>query len=490
MSHTSAFSGLEPQGLWKHFEAFTRIPRPSGSEQDIAAYVCSWAAERGYPVVRDKVGNVCVHVPGRGALAGAAPIVLQSHLDMVCERNADCPYDTAKGTMHVVRNGDWLSAEGTTLGADNGIGCSAMLHVAELGDLACAPLDLLFTLDEERGLTGVKQLDPNMLRGRTLLNLDSEDETTVTVGCAGGCTTSLQWSDRREPLPAGWTQSEWSVTGLKGGHSGMDIDKNRLNAIKAMARTLQSLLRRQIPLRLARLDGGDKSNAIPRECRAAVCHPAGSKQAVREEVERTRQTLAAQYAGLDDSFRIGMSEPALDKTAGPFTPDGTHRFLDLLCAIPSGVIAMTPGIVGLVETSNNLSSVRTDADGFRLVCSSRSSNAQALGEVLDAIQALARMAGATAQRGEGYPGWKPDMTSRALAVLKQTYRRLFSKEITVMGIHAGLECGLIGERIPGMDMISLGPMIQGVHAPGERVNIASVERFARLLAAVLSDLSR
>lgn len=490
MSSTTVFSGLEPRGLWKHFEAFTKIPRPSGSEQQILDYVCRWAASLGYKAIRDKVGNLCVHVAGRGSAATAAPIVLQSHLDMVCERNADCPYDTAKGTIHVVRDGDWLGAEGTTLGADNGIGCASMLYVAELKELCCAPLDLLFTLDEERGLTGVKNLDPTMLRGRTLLNLDSEDDTTVTVGCAGGCTTAAQWTDRREPLPAGWVTMQLSVTGLKGGHSGMDIDKNRLNAIKAAVRALQGVLKKQIPLRLISMDGGDKSNAIPRECRAVLGYPAASGQAVREEVERTRSALATQYSGLDDGLKVELSEPSPDKVGGPFTQEGALKILDMLSAVPSGVIAMTPGIIGLVETSNNLSSVRTEADTLKIVCSSRSSNPQALGEVLDAIQALARMAGASAERGEGYPGWKPDMTSRALAVMKQTYHRLFSKDITVMGIHAGLECGLIGERIPDMDMISLGPMIQGVHAPGERVNIPSVERFAKLLAAVLTDLSR
>lgn len=490
MNETNVFLGLEPHRLWQHFEAFTRIPRPSGAEAAIADYVCSWAATHGYVVLRDKVGNVCVQVPGRGALAGSAPIVLQSHLDMVCERNADSPYDAAKGTMHVVRDGDWLHAEETTLGADNGIGCSAMLYVAELKDLACAPLDLLFTLDEERGLTGTKNLDPALLRGRTLLNLDSEDDTTVTVGCAGGCTTTLKWSDRREPLPDGWAGAGLSVTGLKGGHSGMDIDKNRLNAVKTMVRLLQGILNRQVPLRLATLSGGDKSNAIPRECQATVCYPAVSEQAVREEIERTKRTLAAQYAGLDDGLRVSLSAVPPDKAPAPFTFEGTRRILDLLCAVPSGVIAMTPGIAGLVETSNNLSSVHTDDRMLRIVCSSRSSNAQALHEVLDGIQALARMAGANAEKGEGYPGWKPNMNSRALAVMRQTYRRLFGKELTVMGIHAGLECGLIGERIAGMDMISLGPMIQGVHAPGERVNIPSVERFARLLSTVLSDLSR
>jgi dipeptidase D len=489
MSDASVFSGLEPSGLWKHFEAITKIPRPSGHEEKFAEYICSWAAAQGFKALRDKIGNVCVHAPGHAPFEKAPPIVLQSHLDMVCERNSGCPYDTSKGTMCVVRDGDWLVAEGTTLGADNGIGCASMMYVAELKDLARAPLDLLFTLDEERGLTGVKNLDPSILRGRVLLNLDSEEDDTLTVGCAGGCGTDMLWSDRRETAPAGWTRMELSVTGLKGGHSGMDISKNRLNAVRAAVRILQSAVA-QVPLRLVSIDGGDKSNAIPRECRAVVCYPSAADKSFREAMERAAASMNAQYSGLDDGLKVGVSPTPAAGSAGPFTQEGTRRLLDLLSCIPSGVVAMDQAIPGLVETSSNLSSVHTNGDELKIVCSSRSSNPDALREVLDALQALARLGGAGVQTNEGYPGWKPNMSSRALAVTKQTYGRLFGQDPIVTAIHAGLECGLIGERIPGMDMISLGPLIQGVHAPGERVNVPSVGRFAKLLAEVLTDLSK
>jgi dipeptidase D len=489
MSDTNAFAGLEPRGLWTHFEAITRIPRPSGQEGRIAEYISNWAAARGFKVLRDKIGNVCVHVPGRPPFEKAAPVVLQSHLDMVCERNSDCPYDTAEGRMNVVRDGDWLHAEGTTLGADNGIGCAAMLYVAELKDQPCPPLDLLFTLDEERGLTGVKNLDPAIVRGRVLLNLDSEDDNTLTVGCSGGWGTNILWSDRREPAPTGCTTVELIVAGLKGGHSGLDIDKNRLNAVRAVVRILQATLKK-VPLRLVKLDGGDKSNAIPRECRATVCYPSSADAAFRQAVEHTRETLAAQYRGLDDGLKIDVSPAASASAQAPFTPEGTQRALDLLSCIPSGVVTMSQDIAGLVETSSNLSSVHTNGDELKIVCSSRSSVPEALGEVVASLHALARLTGAAAQGNEGYPGWKPNMSSRALAVTGQTYQRLFGREVIVTAIHAGLECGLIDERIPGMDMVSLGPHIKGVHAPGERVQISSVERFAKLLTAVLADLAR
>lgn len=489
MSDTNPFAGLEPRGLWAHFEAMTRIPRPSGQEGKIADYICSWATARGFKPLRDKGGNVCVQVPGRGPLQNAAPVVLQSHLDMVCERNSDCPYDPSEGRIHVIREGDWLQAEGSTLGADNGIGCASMLYVAELKDQPCPPLDLLFTTDEERGLTGVKNLDASMVRGRVLLNLDSEEDTTLTVGCSGGRGTNMSLTGRREPAPAGSATVELVVSGLRGGHSGLDIDKNRLNAVRAVVRILQAAIK-NVALRLVKLDGGDKANAIPRECRATVCYPCSADAAFRQAAEQTRAMLAAQYRGLDDGLKVDVATSASTSSPAPFTPDVTQRALDLLSCIPSGALAMSQDIPGLVETSSNLSSVHTVGDELKIVCSSRSSVAEALCEVADALRALGRLSGAVAETNEGYPGWKPNMASRALAVTKQTYRRLFGKDPIVSAIHAGLECGLIEERIAGMDMVSLGPHIKGVHAPGERVQISSVERFAKLLAAVLADLAR
>jgi len=486
MSNTNAFAGLEPRGFWTHFEAITKIPRPSGQEEKMVEYIRSWATARGYQALQDAVGNLCVRVPGRAPFETAPPIVLQSHLDMVCERNSGCPYDAAAGNIHVIRDGDWLYAEGTTLGADNGIGCAAMLYAAEMEDGGRAPLELLFTIDEERGLTGVKNLDPSLIRGRTLLNLDSEDDTLLVVGCAGGCGTTIRWSERREPAPPGWIQTEVHVSGLQGGHSGLEIDKARLNAIRALGRMLQNAAR-EVPLRLINLHGGEKTNAIPRECRAVVAYPAASDQAFRGQIEQTRLDFVAQYRGQDEGLAVRFEQAPTP--APPYSQEGTARLLDLLCSIPTGVIALSPDIPGLVETSNNLGVVRTAGDEVEIRCSSRSSNSQALNEVLNWLHALARMAGATAQKGEGYPGWKPDMSSRALKVTRETYRRLFDAEPGVTAIHAGLECGLIGTRIPGMDMVSLGPELRGVHAPGERVRISSVERFTKLLAAVLTDLS-
>ncbi|MEP0844746.1 MAG: M20/M25/M40 family metallo-hydrolase, partial [Phycisphaerae bacterium] len=260
MSDSDAFSGLEPSGLWRHFEAMTRIARPSGHEAAMADYVAAWAADRRFEVLRDAVGNVCVRVPGRPPLENAPPVVLQSHMDMVCERDSDSPFDASVGRMRVLREGDWLRADGTTLGADNGIGCAAMMAVAESPDCPHGPLELLFTVDEERGLVGAKNLDPAMLRGRVLLNLDSEDEGLLVVGCAGGRGSTLTFAASRESAPTGWTAGQVCIAGLRGGHSGLEIDKGRLNANKAAARVLLSA-RQTVRLRLAGLHAGDKTNA-------------------------------------------------------------------------------------------------------------------------------------------------------------------------------------------------------------------------------------
>lgn len=455
----------------------------------MAAYVCSWAAGRKFEVVRDAVGNVCVRVPARPGGESAPTVVLQSHLDIVCERDSGCPYDAAEGRIHVVRDGDWLRAEGTTLGADNGIGGAAMMHLAELDDLRRGPLELLFTLDEERGLVGARNLDPALVRGRILLNLDSEDDGILVVGCSGGRGSTLTWTDRREAPSAGWTQAEVRIGGLLGGHSGLEIDKGRLNALRALARVLIAA-RRDVPFRLSTLGGGDKTNAIPRESWATLAYAAADEARLRTAIAQSQADLLAQYRGRDDGFTVAFQPAKTGSTAAPFSDEGSSRLLSMLCAIPCGVLALSPDIPGLVETSNNLGVIRTSGDAVEIRCSSRSSVPGSLRDVLDSIHAAARLGGAAIEESEGYPGWKPNMSSRVLEVSRKTFERIYERPPAVTAIHAGLECGLIGERIADMDMLSLGPEIKGVHAPGERVQISSVRRFFELLKAIVQDLAR
>lgn len=489
MQNATPFAGLQPEPLWRHFEAITRIPRPSKNEEQMVAYVREWAGGRGYAVKQDGTGNLCVAVPASAERVQAPTVVLQSHLDMVCERNADSPYDAEQGRIHAVRQGDWISADGTTLGADNGIGVAAMLGVGEATEFPHGPLELLFTLDEETGLTGAKNLDPALLRGRTLINLDSEDDGVLCVGCAGGTDTIFRLTLPRTPIPDGWKGLGVAVTGLQGGHSGTDIDKNRLNAIRAMTRILQEVAK-TTPLLLRGISGGNKRNAIPRECNVLLCCPANAVQEVRQTVERVREFLAKQYRGLDDGLKVTVTDQALDAAHTAFSAEQPHRLLDLLHTIPTGVVAMSQDIKGLVETSSNLSVIGTSGETVAITCSSRSSNPGAMRDILDTLHALARLSGATLEEKDGYPGWKPDMTSKALAATKHAYRNLFGSDPEVTAVHAGLECGLIGERIPDMDMVSFGPQINGPHAPGERVQISSVAKFWKLLAAVLDDLSQ
>jgi dipeptidase D len=484
------FAGLEPALLWQHFAAFTRIPRPSGQEQAISDHVTSWAEKAGYEVRRDGSGNLCVVVPASPGREQAPVVVIQGHLDMVCERNSDSPYDAEKDPLHVVREGDWLTAEGTTLGSDNGIGVAAGMAVADDESVPHGPLELLMTLDEETGMTGAMTLDPELVRGRIMLNLDSEEDGVLFVGCAGGTDTRTVFTPEREAPPAGTKPFVVSVSGLKGGHSGLDIAKNHQNAIHALARVLEGAGARA-PFRLSSFDGGSKRNAIPREARAVVFLAPDAEAGFREGAEQVRATLVEQFQGVDDGLVVKV-EPA-DGAApdAAFTAASGERLLALLRALPSGVLAMSQDIEGLVETSTNLGVATSQDDGrVELISCTRSSVAPALRGALDQLQSVARLAGAGATEHGAYPGWKPNMASTALAKTKQAYVRLFGNEPEVTAIHAGLECGLIGERMPGMDMISFGPDIRGAHSPDERVHIPSVARFWQLLGAVLDDLSR
>ncbi len=482
MENSTAFAGLQPAPLWRHFAEITRIPRPSRQEAKMIDYIRSWAAARGYPIARDSAGNLCVSVPARRASDEAPVVVLQSHLDMVCERNADSPYDAEKGLIHAIREGDWIIGDGTTLGADNGIGVATMLCVGESEDVTHGPIELLFTVDEETGLTGAKNLDPRIVRGRVLINLDSEDDCVLYIGCAGGTDTRFELAASKVPVPVGAKGLRVAVSGLRGGHSGTDIDKNRLNAIRAMTHVLQDAAK-VTPLLLAHIGGGNKRNAIPRECSVALYCPGAAEKELREAVERTHEVLATRFRGLDDGLMVSVEDLPPGSTGVAFSAEQTSRLLDLLRAIPTGVIAMSQDIRGLVETSSNLAVVGMSSDDtVEVACSSRSSVEEGMRDTLDTLHALARLARAKIEEQEGYPGWRPDMSSRLLALTKLAHRKLFDNDPLVTAVHAGLECGLIGERIPGMDMVSFGPQINGAHAPGERVSISSVERFWRLLS--------
>jgi dipeptidase D len=476
---------LEPLLVWKHFLALTRIPRPSKREEQAREYVLAWARERELAADVDAAGNAVVRVPATRGREAAPVVVLQAHLDMVCERDPDSPNDPRAGHIEVVPDGDWLVAVGTTLGADNGIGVAAAIAVAEDREIEHGPLELLLTVSEEQGLDGAKALDAALVSGRILVNLDGTSDTGLTVGCAGSTHTFTRLP-LGEPTTSGHAALEVAVSGALGGHSGGDIAKGRVNAIKALGRVLSRAYERG-SFSLGRLDGGVSRNAIPREARALVSVPKGGETALREAAERELAALREQYAGSDDGLVLAIEpaelQDAVDEVA-------TARALDLLAALPTGVIALSPRFPGAVETSTSVNVASSDDGVLVLSSMTRSSNAAALENVTATIEATARLAGANVESHRSYPPWRPDPDSRLLTTARATFSRLFGEEPKLDVVHGGLECAVIGNKLDGVEMVSIGPDVVGMHAPGERLSIPSTRRFYRLLGALLDDLSR
>jgi dipeptidase D len=483
---SDTLAGLEPRLVWDHFLALTEIPRPPKQEEEARAHVFGWAAERNLAAEDDEAGNVLVRVPPSAGREDAPVVTLQAHLDMVCERDPDSPYDPRKGRIHVVRQDDWVAAEGTTLGADNGIGVAAAMAVADDAELTHGPLELLFTVSEEQGLDGAKGLAPELVAGRLLINLDGTSDGALTVGCAGSAHTCTRLRLGLEPVPAGYATFDVRVSGARGGHSGGDIAKGRVNAIKALGRVLSRMHERR-PFRLASLEGGVSRNAIPREAQAVVAFPSQDEDALRALAEEEQSALRDQYGASDADVMLALAP--LEVTAEAADEPATRRALDLLSVLPSGVIAMSPQVPSAVATSTSLNVAGTENGVVTLASMTRSASAPDLEEVVATIEAAARLAGAVVEVQRSYPPWRPDLDSRLLAVARDTYARLFGSEPKLEVVHGGLECAVIGSKLPGVEMISIGPEVVGPHAPGERLSVSSTERFYRLLGALLDDLS-
>lgn len=480
---SAALEGLEPRPLWKHFGELSRIPRGSKNEEAVARYVMSVAEKLGLDVKRDACGNVLVRVPGTDA-GKSRSVCLQGHLDMVCEKNRDTPHDFTKDALKLERAGEHLKAQGTTLGADNGIGVAAGLALMEDRSVAHGPLELLFTIDEETGLTGAANLSPDLLVSRTMLNLDSEEEGALYVGCAGGRDTLATFSVEFEAAPAGSVALQLDVRGLKGGHSGLDIDKGRGNAIKILDRALLAL--EQLGARLATVQAGSKRNAIPREAQALVLVPKAKADAGLAAVRELDAQVKAELMTSDPG--VAVAAEVVKKRARVIKKAQAKKLLLALAAVPHGVIRMSADIAGLVETSTNLAVIETGKKTVTVITSQRSSVASEKDEIVASVSAVFALAGAAVQHGDGYPGWKPNMKSPVLAAARSTFQQLYGKEPHVKAIHAGLECGIIGEKVPGIDMVSFGPTIEGAHSPDERVHIPAVERFWGFLCALLRNL--
>jgi dipeptidase D len=487
-SDSAVLRGLEPRALWRHFDELTKIARPSRHEEPVIEHVRAWAARNGFELRHDAARNLVVRVPATAGRDSAPALVLQGHLDMVCERLPDSPNDPAEGRISLVRHGDWLSADGTTLGADDGVGIAAMMALAEDESLPHGRLELLMTVNEEVGGPGegASGLDPSLISGAMLLNLDSEEDGTLTVSSASSTDTSMRVEKPREAREASAVTLSVSVSGGLGGHSGTDIARGRSNAIKVLGLTLRAALA-VAPFRLVCLQGGKSWNAIPREA-MALCSLAPEREAAfRAAAETAVAAVRDTYAKTDPGVTVTVAGAA--EAPDAWTENGTRSVLDLVAVVPSGPLAMSPDFEGLVETSTSVGQVATYGATLTLHSLSRSSNDSALPDVIAALDASARLAGGSLAIGHVDPGWRPNLESPALAVSRRVYERLFGKPPIVTAVHAWLETAVIGERVPGLDMLAFGPQIEAPHSPDERVSIATVERFWQLLAGVVDELS-
>ncbi len=477
--------GLKPELLWNHFEEMCRIPHPSRHEAKIADYVMSVAKKNNLESSRDEFGNIIIRKPATPGKENLTPVVMQGHLDMVPEKNSDVVHDFEKDPIKCYVDGDWVKAKGTTLGSDNGIGVAAALAVMESKDLEHGPVEALFTLDEETGLFGAQALKPGFVNGKILLNLDSEEDGALYIGCAGGQNTFIKFKYNQKDVPGKTKALEIKVTGLKGGHSGLDIQAGRGNAIKLLSRLLHEL-NYTFGIRLVSINAGSKHNAIPREGFSVIRVPNKFADEIMAYVERYNKIVQAELASVEPGLNVAAAE--IKSKAKVMDKSTANNLIDSLYAVPNGVIKMSADIEGLVETSTNLAVVVTKGKSVEVTLSQRSSVESEKSDISNSIAAFFRIAKAEVTQGDGYPGWKPNINSPVLVTLKNVYRNMYNSDPEVKAIHAGLECGIIKERYPDMDMISFGPTIMGAHSPDERVQISTVEKFWNLLSSVLKNI--
>jgi len=481
-----AIEGLTPPLVWKYFAALSRIPRCSKHEQNAAKFVLDTAKKLGLQARQDRAGNVVVRKPASAGREGVKSVCLQGHLDMVCEKNAGTVHDFSKDPIELVRKGNLLMANGTTLGADNGIAVATNLAIMEEKSLPHGPLELLFTVDEETGLTGAKSLEPGFVESRTLMNLDSEEEGALYVGCSGGQDTTGTWTVEFEPAPAGLLPLEVRVTGLQGGHSGLEIDKGRGNALKIITRPLIAL--GDLGARLSKIDGGNKRNAIPREAQALLFVPKGKMEAAKALIGEWNTIVRAELQSVEPDLQLTATEPKVRK-GSVMKKKYQKQITSVLAALPHGVIKMSADISWLVETSTNLAVITTAGKKVSVATSQRSSVASEIREIAQTVRTIFEMGGAEVTQGDGYPGWKPNMDSPILKLAVKTYEELYGKTPATKAVHAGLECGIIGEKYPGMDMVSFGPTLEGVHSPDEKMHIDTVPKFWNFLTGILKKVS-
>ncbi|GAD04753.1 aminoacyl-histidine dipeptidase [Porphyromonas crevioricanis] len=464
---------LKPTILWQCFDEITKVPRPSKKEEKIIAYLEEFARKHNIDYSKDQIGNIVMRKPATKGYEHLETVILQSHMDMVCEKNSDVVHDFEKDPIRTVVDGDWLRAEGTTLGADNGIGCAAQMAVLISNDIEHGPLECLFTVDEETGLTGAQNIQPGFLSGKILLNLDSEDEGEMFIGCAGGKDTQGLFTYKKEELPQGYIFLKVSVSGLRGGHSGGDIHLGLGNANKLLARFLMEV-DKEMSWVLSEIKGGNLRNAIAREAYAIIGIEAAKKETVRVLLNEFSAAVENELSAVEPSVKFSLETAETPD----FKIDCTtkHNLLLALIVCPHGVLGMSHEIEGLVETSTNLASVKMIEDNGILIGTSQRSSTESLKiAACDQVASTFRLAGAEVRHSDGYPGWKPNPNSKILQAASDTYEEIFGKKPAIKAIHAGLECGLFLDKYPYLDMVSFGPTLRDVHSPAERIEIKTVQ---------------
>jgi dipeptidase D len=478
---------LEPQDLWQNFVNLNAIPRASKKEEQVIAFMVDFGQELGLETIKDAIGNVVIKKPATPGMEDRKTVILQSHLDMVHQKNSNVVFSFDEQGIEMFVDGDWVKARGTTLGADNGIGVATIMAVLASATIEHPALEAMFTIDEETGMTGAKQLDPANFSGSILLNLDTEEDDELTIGCAGGIDTNTRYHYQQEAADVQGTAFKINISGLLGGHSGMDIHKGRANANKLMNRLFYTMSQ-TVQIQLHSVDGGSLRNAIPRESSAVIVVPYGQKELFVLLLKQFREILADEYHTAEPSLQISIEETALPSRVMTFVE--FKKIVNAIYAVPNGVFRMSPDIRDLVEASTNLARVLIKDGEFITQSLQRSSVESTKADVSNAVSAAFENMGCDVQQAGDYPGWKPDPDSAILRLMTGLYQQTFGKSPRVEACHAGLECGILGAHLPGTDMISFGPTIRGAHSPDEKVQISSVKKFWSYLLTILKEIPK
>lgn len=477
---------LEPKALWNHFADLNAVPRASKKEERVIEFMMDFGKNLGLETIKDKIGNVVIKKPASAGMEDRKTIILQSHLDMVHQKNGDTVFDFDTQGIEMIVDGDWVSANGTTLGADNGIGVATIMALLTSTDIAHPAIEAMFTIDEETGMTGAIELDPSNFSGEILLNLDTEDDDELSIGCAGGIDTNTSYKYAVEPIKSDYVFLELTVKGLLGGHSGMDIDKGRGNANKFMNRALYHLMS-TAEFQLVSVDGGSLRNAIPRESTAIIAVNKDFTNGVIAEFNKAADVIKHEFRSIETEVVFTAKEASSDAKEA-MTHEELYKVLNAIYAVHNGVFRMSPDIEGLVETSSSLARVIIGEGSFVTQSLQRSSVESTKDDVANTIRAAFESMGCGVVQSGDYPGWQPNKDSAILEIMTKLYRERYNEEPKVAACHAGLECGILMKHLPNVDMISFGPNIRAAHSPDEKCQISSVQKYWEYLLAALKEI--